>query len=119
MICLMARKDGIEIDLGADPKKRRPTKAFFDALERDPEANAKIGAEIASGMGLAGAPEAESPAEDTGEPSEEPAPSGGLMGAAPSAPAAPTTGLAGVPANAAQAPKPDKNPTPTPEEEGL
>lgn len=105
VICLMARRMDVEADLGVKKKNKMPTKALFDALDRDERmGNAEdagtAGADIASGLGIAGAPPS--------APSEPipagPAPSG-LMGASP-APAAPG-GLAGAPAPAPSVPSPE------------
>lgn len=92
MICLMARKMDLDVDLGIGKKQKAPTKAFFDALERtkgDMDAG-EVGAEIGGAMGLAG---------DT--PSEPDM-------AAPSAP--PASGLGGKPPMAAAPPAPEEAP---------
>jgi hypothetical protein len=115
MICLMARKDDVEVNLGVDEgKKRKPTKAFFDALERDPEANAEVGAEIAGALGLGGDSASSSEAPSGGAPTTAPS-SGGLMGAKPAASAPPQTGLGGVPPAEPAAPM-EGAPAPTEEE---
>lgn len=86
VICLMARRMDIEVDLGVNKKRKAPTKAFFDALERSQNSDeaGQVGADIAGSMGLGGTPE--------GAP-QEPVPAGppatGLMGAPAAPPAAP------------------------------
>lgn len=103
VICLMARRMDIPVDLGVKSKNKTPTKAFFDALERaqsegvEGEAGS-IGAEIGGAMGLGGgAPSAPQEPVPAG-----PAPTG--LGAPPAPPAAPTGGLGGAPAPQAPAP---------------
>ena len=84
VICLMARRMEIEVDLGVNKKRKAPTKAFFDALERSQNSDeaGQVGADIAGAMGLGGAP--------TSAP-QEPVPAGpaptGLMGASAAPPA--------------------------------
>ena len=98
VICLMARRMDIEVDLGVNKKRKAPTKAFFDALERSQNSDeaGQVGADIAGSMGLGGAPE--------GSP-QEPVPAGppatGLMGA----PAAPTAPAPAAPQEAPVAPE--------------
>lgn len=102
VICLMARRMDVEVDLGVNKKLKVPMKASFDALEKAREMGAtdesgEVGADIASAMGLGGAPEGAT---------QEQAPAGpapsGLMGASAAPPAAapqaPSTGLGGAPA---------------------
>lgn len=112
VICLMARRLDVEVDLGISRKNKPPTKAFFDALQRSENSDeaGSVGGEIASGMGLGGAiPSAP----------QEPVPpqpaASGLMGASPAPAAPPATGLAGAPAPEA-APAPQEQAPPAPEE---
>ena len=91
VVCLMARRMDIDVDLGVRKKNKMPTKAFFNALDRDKRAvnedeAGQVGGDIAGAMGLGGA----APSAPPEQAPAGPAPSG-LMGAspAPAAPAAP------------------------------
>lgn len=116
VICLMARRLDIEIDLGVNKKKKLPTKAFFDALERDQRAGkedeaGEVGADIAGAMGLGGGAPSAAPQPPAAKP-----PVGGLAGApAPSQPTPPAAGPGGL----AGAPAPAEPEAPAPEEEAV
>lgn len=89
VICLMARRMEIDPVLGVKSKNKAPTKAFFDALERDQKNGqidiGQVGADLAGDMGIGGAPEA--PADPAAAPAPSGPPSTGLGGKPPVAPA--------------------------------
>lgn len=111
VLCLMARRMDVDVDLGVKKKSKMPTKAFFDAMDRDQRAKANVdagqaGQDIAGAMGLGGsapsAPQEQAPA---GPPASG-------FAQAPAAPAAPAKGFAQPPQGAAPAAA-----EPAPEEE--
>lgn len=90
VICLMARRMDIDVDLGIKKKNKMPTKAFFDALDRDKRAvnedeAGSVGGDIAGAMGLGGA----APSAPPEQAPAKPAPTG-LMGASTAPPEAET-----------------------------